>query len=82
MSAFPATGWSIPLCFAASSLIALSSANGPPTIQSLISPFLFISSNSFASTVSGIFGLTFSFAQSTATLGSSISNALASLTAF
>ena len=72
----------MPLCLAASSFIALSKAKGPPTIQFLISPLRYISSNSLASTVSFIFGLTFSLAHINATFGSSISKALATEHAF
>ena len=81
MSALPATGWVMPLCRAASGETALSNCRGPFTRHPVISPRSFISVRVWASTVAGIFSLTFSTAHSTATLGWSSPKARATFTA-
>ena len=70
ISASPWIGLSVaPLCFAASASMARSRERGPSTIQSVISPSLFMRVSSAASTVTGIFGLTTSTAARGATFG-------------
>ena len=76
MSAWPATGETIFLIRAASSLIALSKASGPSSRPPVIWPRSAILHSVAASTVDGISGLTVSTAARIATLGCSMPSAL------
>src|SRR5262252_1830546 len=67
--ALPATGETISLIAAASSLIALSSANGPSRTPPVICPRSAILHNAAASIVEGIFDVTVSTADNIATRG-------------
>ena len=73
-SALPATGLTIPLCRAASSLTALSSAKGPSTMTPRIWPLSFIFARAAASIVAGMSAFTVSTAASTATRTGSTPN--------
>ena len=82
MSARPATGDTMPLALAASSLTALSKARGPSRMPPVICPRSAILHNAAASRVELIFGFTVSTADSTATLGAVMPSMCAKSMAF